>query len=185
MIWKAIDKYGWDNIEHIVLFENLSEKDAKDKEKELIKQYNSNNINFGYNLTIGGDGVIGYKYTDKAKEKMRQARLGCKASIQARENMKKAKKGHSPTLIEAIAQYDVNKNLIAIWDGIYLVQQILNINAHPSLMRKYKPFERKCGGYYWVRLRDLCETEKQSILCGYDKIKIYMKGMIINEQFQT
>lgn len=181
LMWKAIKKYGWNNIEHLVLYENLEETEAKSKEKELIKQYNSNDRKYGYNLTIGGDGVIGYTYTDEAKEKMRQAQLGHKASTEAIENMKKAKKGHPPTLIEAVAQYDKNKNLIAIWDGIYLIQQILNINAHPSLRKKYKPFERKCGGYYWVKLRDLCETEKQKILKGYNQIKIYMKGKIINE----
>lgn len=181
LMWKAIQKYGWENIEHNILYDNLEERKAKEIEKELIKKYQSNNLKYGYNLTIGGDGVIGYNYTIEAREKMRQARLGHKASIEAIENIRKAKKGHSPTLIEAVAQYDKNKNLIAIWDGIYLIQQTLNINAHPSLRKKYKPFERKCGGYYWVKLRDLCETEKQKILEGYNQIKIYMKGRVINE----
>ena len=40
----AIEKYGWDNIIHEVLFENLSHKDACAKEKELIEKYKSNDI---------------------------------------------------------------------------------------------------------------------------------------------
>ena len=75
----AIDKYGWDNFEHIILFEHLSKENACNKEIELIKKYNSNNRNFGYNISTGGDsGSIGThrKMTDKHKEKDRIAHLG-------------------------------------------------------------------------------------------------------------
>lgn len=51
---KAIDKYGWDNIEHEILYTNLSEQEAKEKEKELIKFYSD--LGISYNMTIGGDG---------------------------------------------------------------------------------------------------------------------------------
>lgn len=56
----AIKKYGWDNIKHEVLFENLSSKEAKSKEMELILYYKSNckkyhNPHYGYNMTDGGD----------------------------------------------------------------------------------------------------------------------------------
>lgn len=54
----AIKKYGWDNFEHLILYENLSEKDAKNKEIELIKIYNTFNKKYGYNLTYGGQGNI-------------------------------------------------------------------------------------------------------------------------------
>lgn len=74
--WHAIQKYGWDNIKHEILFEGLTEDEAKNKEKELIAKYKSNNGKYGYNLTEGGDGTYGYKHTDKTKEKCRQARLG-------------------------------------------------------------------------------------------------------------
>lgn len=50
----AIQKYGWDNFEHGILFDNLTETEAKNKEIELIKKYNSLHPN-GYNLTVGGD----------------------------------------------------------------------------------------------------------------------------------
>ena len=51
---KAIEKYKWDNIQHIILFTNLSKEDAEQKEIELISKYKSNNKNFGYNIESGG-----------------------------------------------------------------------------------------------------------------------------------
>lgn len=84
----AIDKYGWDNFEHIVLFENLSKEEACNKEIELIKKYNSSNRKYGYNISTGGDsGSIGThrKMTDEHKEKDRIAHLGEKNGMYGRK----------------------------------------------------------------------------------------------------
>ena len=58
---KAIDKYGWNNFDHVILFNELSAEDAYKKEQELIKLYKSNQKEFGYNLSVGGEhGSTGY-----------------------------------------------------------------------------------------------------------------------------
>ena len=51
---KAIKKYGWKNIKHEILYTNLTQKEAEQKEKELIAYYKSNNKKFGYNNANGG-----------------------------------------------------------------------------------------------------------------------------------
>lgn len=50
---KAIKKYGWDNINHEILFENLSKEEAEAKEVELIDFYKSNQKEYGYNILRG------------------------------------------------------------------------------------------------------------------------------------
>lgn len=50
----AIEKYGWDNFDHLILFEELTQEEAKQKEIEMIAKYKSNDRRFGYNLTAGG-----------------------------------------------------------------------------------------------------------------------------------
>ena len=52
----AINKYGKDNIIWSIIDECIDEKDMNDKEILYIKEYNSNDTNFGYNITEGGDG---------------------------------------------------------------------------------------------------------------------------------
>lgn len=43
----------------------------KAEERRLIALYNTTNHSFGYNLTEGGDGIVGYKFSNAAIEKMR------------------------------------------------------------------------------------------------------------------
>ena len=52
--WRAIQKYGWDNFEHEILYKNLSSDDAEKLEIELIAKYDTTNNKFGYNVSIGG-----------------------------------------------------------------------------------------------------------------------------------
>ena len=70
IFYRAIRKYGWDNIEHIVLFENLTKGEAEEKEKELIKKYNSNNPKFGYNRNEGGLGNKGSTISEETRKKI-------------------------------------------------------------------------------------------------------------------
>lgn len=65
----AIEKYGWNNFKHEILFDSLTHEEANSKEKELILLYKSNDKNYGYNLTSGGDGVAGIKMSDERKKK--------------------------------------------------------------------------------------------------------------------
>lgn len=55
--WSAIQKYGWDNFEHEVLLTNLTFENACAAEKYLIQYYKSYDKEYGYNLTLGGEGT--------------------------------------------------------------------------------------------------------------------------------
>lgn len=67
--YRAIKKYGWENIKHEILFDGLSKEDAFKTEIELIKEYRSNEREFGYNLGTGGEqGAIGSKWSDESRE---------------------------------------------------------------------------------------------------------------------
>lgn len=51
--WRAIQKYGWDGFEHLILYENISEQKAFEMEINLIQFYNTNGED-GYNISSGG-----------------------------------------------------------------------------------------------------------------------------------
>lgn len=52
--YNAIIHYGWENIEHKILLQNLTQEDAQFKEMEYIQKYNSLFPN-GWNFTEGGE----------------------------------------------------------------------------------------------------------------------------------
>lgn len=77
--YRAIQKYGWDNIQHIILHTGLTREQASEKEKELIALYQSNKREFGYNCTLGGDGgMLGYSPTEETRIKQSLAHKGKK-----------------------------------------------------------------------------------------------------------
>lgn len=55
----AIKKYGWDNFKHEIILEHISELEAKYTERYLIKWYKLHNIS--YNITDGGEGMLGHR----------------------------------------------------------------------------------------------------------------------------
>lgn len=56
LFWRAIQKYGWDNFEHEILEENLTKEEAFQRENYYIDIFKSNQREYGYNITSGGDG---------------------------------------------------------------------------------------------------------------------------------
>ena len=66
----AIKKYGWDGFEHIILYTNLSKDEANEKEIEMIALFNSDNPNFGYNKTKGGNNNTLTKEQKDARSKL-------------------------------------------------------------------------------------------------------------------
>lgn len=85
----AINKYGWENIEHIILYDNLTKQEAESKEKELIKKYKSNIREYGYNILDGGN--VSNGMTEDGKKRMINKNKGKHRSLDT-----EFKKGHKP-----------------------------------------------------------------------------------------
>lgn len=69
---RAIQKYGWERISTNILFDNLTEDEAKRIEIELIAKYNTTDPNVGYNVSIGGESHNGcsFNHSDETKRKI-------------------------------------------------------------------------------------------------------------------
>ena len=88
---------GWDNFKHEILFENLTKKEAEEKEMELIKFYNSTNRKYGYNIANGGN-CIG-TISEETKRKLSELNKGKKHPMYGKhiseEHKKKISANHS------------------------------------------------------------------------------------------
>lgn len=121
LVYRAIKKYGWENIEHIIIAENLTISAAGELEKKIIKKYNATNPQFGYNQSTGGEnspigvkrsketidklskshkGKVsrkGYHLTEEQKNHLSNINLGKKLSNEVKAKISKANKGTKPT----------------------------------------------------------------------------------------
>lgn len=88
----AIQKYGWENIEHEILEENLSFEDACEKERFYIKKYRSLVGENGYNLESGG--CVNQKVNDATKAKISNTLIGRKRGPLSVETRKKISDSH-------------------------------------------------------------------------------------------
>ena len=94
--YNAILKYGWDNIEHIILYENLTKEEANKIEIELIQLYQDQNKS--YNIHKGGGGdkphyMYGRVTTEETRKKMSESHKGHVTSEETKEKLRKALKG--------------------------------------------------------------------------------------------
>lgn len=78
-IWKRIEAKAGRKVVIVQYFEN--EQDALDFEIDLIAKYNPT-----ANITVGGEGISGFKHTEETKERCRKATLSLRKDKQWLEN---------------------------------------------------------------------------------------------------
>src|SRR5665213_636537 len=86
---RALTKHGADNFLWEIIYEN---EDAKDKETFFIQEYKSNQPEFGYNLTLGGEGSLGWIPSEETRRKISEANKGnnnCRGRVMSEETKKK------------------------------------------------------------------------------------------------
>ena len=166
---RAIKKYGWENIEHIILFDGLSEEDACEIEKSLIKKHRTNEKEFGYNIESGGQCS---NLAESTKQKLREAHIGKSASEETREKMRASRNrfiSENPEeykkimenmmlAIEKAAelkrkpviQYDLDGKFLAVWNSTREAERVLGIHhSHIAECCNKLPKHNTAGGYRW------------------------------------
>lgn len=94
-IFRAIEKYGWNNIESKIIYDGLSKQEAETMEINLIAMYNSTNKSCGYNSDNGGNSKG--RNSSETRTKISFSKKGKKASDEAKRNMSIAQTGRKQT----------------------------------------------------------------------------------------
>ena len=145
LIDKKIKEYGIDNFDFEILFIGTYDE-CKIKEQEYIEQYETMVYQNGYNVTKGGDGVVGYKHSEETKKLYSEQRSGENHWKYGKNNVG----GHE------ILQFDLDFNLIQTWPSMSEISRQLGYNSNNisnccnNKLIKYK-------GFIWVRKSDYFE----------------------------
>lgn len=135
--WNAIQKYGWCNIKHEILYSGLTKQDAETIEKELIKKYRSTDSNFGYNILEGGDVTQGIPAWNKGLPKELQPQYGKPKSKEQREKIAK-------TLSKPIICVETN----TCYESTQIASKTLGIQFS-NISRCLHGRSHTAGGYHW------------------------------------
>ena len=130
---RAINKYTWDGFDHEVIYDNLTEQEAKQKEIELIALYKKNcnrykNPAYGYNMTDGGEGKLGCPHSEESKIKNSISHIGLQCgekngmfgrnhSEESKRKMSEKKKGQNSGVFNAAINPVYSINLDKIFLG--------------------------------------------------------------------
>lgn len=163
LFWNAICKYGWDNFDHEILFDNLTQEEACQKEIELIKLYKSNDREYGYNLANGGEVNSGYKLSDSTKSKLSESHKGkhpwnygktgysMPNSKGKKRNADTKKKMSDNRPKNAVAQYTMDGELVNIFKSQIEAERITGI-PNTSISLCARGIHKQAGGFVWKRL---------------------------------
>ena len=94
----AIEKYGWDNFQHIIIAKGLNKENAEWLEIELIKVWDTTNRDKGYNIVEGGNATNGLKGENHPMYGLKgklSPNFGIKRSEETKEKMSEVKKGEN------------------------------------------------------------------------------------------
>lgn len=125
--YRAIQKYGWDNMQHIVIMRDLDFEIACDLEKYFINKYDTTNPKKGYNVSTGGDfGNSGHKASEETREKMRKNNshfwLGRHHTEESKQKMREAKLGKPNFKLRGHKRSEENKQKISENNGMHTKQ---------------------------------------------------------------
>ena len=111
--WRAIEKYGWNNIRHIILADDLTKDDACLFEQILIALYDTTNHNNGYNNSLGGEHG---RHSEESKRKISEAKKGKQLSEEHKQKISESHKGyrHSEETKQKMSEAQNSKTVICL-----------------------------------------------------------------------
>lgn len=90
---RVLKRHGIENFKWEILKECKNISNLNQSEKYFIEYYKTF-FPDGYNLTMGGEGIIGYTHSEKTKNKIRQKLIGHSVMGKTREKISKKLQGH-------------------------------------------------------------------------------------------
>ena len=157
LMFRAITKYGWDNIRHEVLFDGLTQNEAEAAEKRLISEHNADNAAYGYNVEPGGN--AGKKLAESTKQKISESRNGKRwdyfrgrhhteesKRLLSEAHMGKLANGKSP-LCKMVEQIDGEGDAVAVYKSLTIAAESVGVSK--STMSEAIKNRSRCRGYYW------------------------------------
>lgn len=156
--YNAIQKYGWDNFQHIILDQGeMTQKEADDKECFYIQQYDTLNPQKGYNIVNGGYRGISPKATLAAIDWMKNhPEFGAaRASDMLRwqkehpEQVAKQRENAQKRMVQARKKPVKCIETDTIYESAAQAARKVPKTSQSKICMVCRKQRKTCGGYHW------------------------------------
>ena len=169
--YSAIQHYGWDGFEHLIIESGLAKETAEKREAELIAEYNSNDLRYGYNIENGG--VIhklsqeqiehlreinrGRTHSDETKKKMSQSHIGLstrwlvgshQSDVTKRKRADRLSGANNPKARE-VYQYNLDGTFVAKYSFMEEAKRALGLSSTAHISQCCLGTRGKAHGFMW------------------------------------
>lgn len=137
-----IQKYGWDNIKHEILFQSKDADEAYTKEEEFIRLYKEKYGDLVYNTTFGR------KHTDKYKELISKLNKG---KVTEESTKKKLSDARTSRFGTHVVCWETGEE----FPSIKSAGESCGVSRWGNVLMACQCFpDRTIGGYHWYRAND-------------------------------
>ena len=184
---RAIDKYGWDNIEHVVLCSVSNQEYADFLEQWFIDKWDTTNSDKGYNCAKGGAGPTGVTWDDERKQAFSEYMTGennpmygrhhspesiarMSEKLRGRKLSPEMREFRTSIILEAnkrrrkpIRQLDLDGNVIRTYSGMGEIEAETGFN-HSSIWKVCHGKMLTAYGFKWEFVDDELREESRKAL---------------------
>ena len=151
---------------------DFTNEELNNLEKQYISTYSPL-----FNFTQGGDGMSGFKHSEKSRKKMRESHIGQKVSKETREKQSKRVRGknhpmygkhHSKEVCELLSQKNKNKFATLRRNGFDKGKQVYMIYRNQEIIKR-SVYPLKLLDWFTINFPNeilILNTAKGDELCG-------------------
>ena len=129
---------------------------TEEEMKEIRQKISENHADFSgennpmYGVHRYGENhpMYGKHHSEEVRQKMSKAKKGKNFSEEHKQKLSEAKKGENHPRAKCVAQYDLNGNIIKIWDYAKQATEELGID-NSSIIKCCKGKYKSAGGFIW------------------------------------
>ena len=200
----AINKYPWDQWKHEIIDYADTREEANNLEEYYISFYKSNNRNYGYNITAGGDGHNGQSLSAETRKKISESvkklwenedyqknqEIKHKGITHSKESIEKARRANlgkkrtqetkdkmRQLKLRSIVQFNIQGDFVKEYEYAKDAALILNCSI-TSITNSCKGITKKCKDYIFI-YKD--EYTAELLKNRIDNLKVNNRGKSIDQ----
>lgn len=149
--WYAIQKYEWENFDHVILAQGQTKENAASEERRLIAEKKAKDPRFGYNLASGGysqpgedNPFFGHTHSEEVKKAISERNRHRVWTEESKQKCREKQLGEKSPRAKAVLCVETGE----IYQTIKIAAEAMNVTPG-KICDVLKGRHKTCAGYHW------------------------------------